>query len=139
MRVDGGDGFPHGRTKPFLSSTSTVRDKAFIMISFAHFKRCCRQDGGVSWSTPMALAPDMLSAQPRAVVLDNGALREHANTHLSPRCRLTQTVAAISANGGPPRRRPVRQPRRLWQGMDALQPPDGETTHIASICSQVIL
>ena len=37
MRVDGGDGFPHGRTKPFLSSTSTVRDKAFIMISFTHY------------------------------------------------------------------------------------------------------
>ncbi len=51
MRVDGGDG-PIG-IKPLLSATSL--------------------DGGVSWHTA-PLPTDMLAAQPRAVVLDNGAL-----------------------------------------------------------------
>ena len=72
----------------------TRQDKAFPLLhqhrarqSLHHdflraLKGGCRQDGGVSWSTPMALAPDMLSAQPRAVVLDNGALREHSNTSI---------------------------------------------------------
>ena len=54
MRVDGGDGTPSHRTLPFLASTST--------------------DGGGSWGKATALPDDMLSAQPKATVLGNGAL-----------------------------------------------------------------
>ena len=54
MRVDAGDGQPHGYTKPLWAATSS--------------------DGGGTWSAAAPLPPDMLSAQPRAVVLGNGAL-----------------------------------------------------------------
>jgi hypothetical protein len=54
MRTDGGDGVPSHRTLPFLSSTSS--------------------DGGRSWTRAEPLPADMLSAQPKATVLGNGAL-----------------------------------------------------------------
>ena len=51
---DGGDGTPSHRTLPFLHSVST--------------------SGGRSWSAASPLPVDMLSAQPKAAVLANGAL-----------------------------------------------------------------
>jgi hypothetical protein len=54
MRVDGGDGTPSHRTLPFLAATSA--------------------DGGRSWAKAAALPEGMLSAQPKATVLENGAL-----------------------------------------------------------------
>ena len=54
MRTDGGDGTPSHRTLPFLSSTST--------------------DGGRHWTRPKPLPDNMLSSQPKAAVLGNGAL-----------------------------------------------------------------
>ena len=43
MRVEGGDGYPHHLHKSYISSTST--------------------DGGVTWSTPKVMPPDVLSAR----------------------------------------------------------------------------
>ena len=54
MRTDGGDGVPSHRTLPFLAATST--------------------NGGRSWTKAAPLPVDMLSSQPKATVLGNGAL-----------------------------------------------------------------
>ena len=54
MRTDGGDGTPSHRTLPFLFATST--------------------DRGRTWTDAAPLPVDMLSSQPKAAVLGNGAL-----------------------------------------------------------------
>ena len=54
MRSDGGDGTPSHRTLPFLAATSHTN--------------------GRTWSRPAALPNDMLSAYPKAIVLQSGVL-----------------------------------------------------------------
>ena len=52
VRIDGGDGEPHGRHSPFMATRSS--------------------DGGQTWGTPYSIGAG--SARPRLLLLENGAL-----------------------------------------------------------------
>ena len=52
FRVDGGDGYPHHSHKPFMKVSS--------------------RDQGRTWSKPVSLPPNVLSARPQMLMLASG-------------------------------------------------------------------